>query len=158
MLVNFYNNKSANNVVHKNIGSVISSQRCQIWDDISIQQPVLLVDYSDSLIDTNYSDALIDANYCYIEKFKRYYYIVDSTVYDGNKLKLSLASDVLMSFWNSFSGSQCQAKRSSSHPNWNMDDPTRVYEPQPTYYPRKLGGMEFTPSDAEGYFVLTIGG
>lgn len=149
MLVNFYNNKSANNVVHKNIESVTEPQNCQIWDDVSIQQPVLLVDYF-----SNFDKC----NYCYIEQFHRYYYIVDVTIYDGNKLKLSLASDVLMSFWNSFSGSQCQAKRSSSHPNWNMDDPTRVYEPQPTYYPRKLGGMEFTPSDDEGYFVLTIGG
>lgn len=144
MNVVFYNNSSDNNVVHKNI-TQIKSYECELHRECMVQNPTLLVPME---------DALLSANYCYIAKFNRYYYISGISIYSGNLTAISLKVDVLMSFWDNFKDSPCQAKRSYSHFNKNMEDETRTYNPQPDYEFRRISNMEFRPN-REGTYVLT---
>lgn len=146
--VQFYNNSSANNVVPKIKSAIGNPIVCSIFEECDILAPTLLVDYADSVI---------NANYCYIAKFGRYYYITGNTIYDGNKVRLSLKCDALESHWNSFKGSICQAKRSSSNYNEDLEDNTRTYKAQPTYNPISVGEVSFKP-DMFGSYVITVGG
>lgn len=148
MNVVFYNNKSDNNEVSKELTNV-GSFDCELHRECSVQTPTMIVPMS---------DALLSANYCYIPKFGRYYYIAEMNIFSGDLVAISLKVDVLKSFWNDFKGSRCQAKRSSSKPNYNLPDETKTYKPQPKYYARKLSSMEFTPNNTTGYYVLTVGG
>lgn len=147
MIVNFYNNSSDKADVHKSISHIIDFD-CDVFNDCSIQNPQLIVPMS---------DALINANYCYIAKFKRYYYIVDSTIYNGDMLRVILKSDVLMSFWKVCSGSRVIAKRSQSHPNPNIPDNYDVYKSQSKFVRRK-DTNKFTPTANGGCYILTLGG
>lgn len=146
--VQFYNNSSANNVVPKIKNTIGNPIVCSIFEECDILEPTLLLDYNDNII---------NANYCYIAKFGRYYYITGNTIYDGNKVRLSLKCDALESHWNSFKVSICQAKRSSSNYNEDLEDNTRTYKAQPTYYPITVGEVKFNP-DLQGSYVLTVGG
>lgn len=145
--VKFYNNQSENAEVKKII-SHIETFNCEIYEDCSIQTPTIIVPMSDSLT---------WANYCYIEKFHRFYYIVSSTIYDGNLVRISLKCDVLMSFWNSFSKSKCIAKRSSSSFNTSIPDNFEVFSPQPEIK-RTKDTNKFQPTSSGGCYILTIGG
>lgn len=145
--VQFYNNSSANNVVPKIKSAIGNPIVCSIFEECDILAPMLLVDYTDSVI---------NANYCYIPKFGRYYYITGNTIYDGNKVRLSLKCDALESHWNSFKGSICQAKRSSNRGNKMLVDDTKSYLAQPFYDYRELP-FEFNPNQ-NGTYVVTIGG
>lgn len=146
--VQFYNNKSANNVINKDITAIGQPIVCNIFEECNILRPTLLI---------NYTDDLIKANYCYIPKFDRFYYMGTPTIYDGNRLKVDLKSDPLNSFWNSFRGSICQAKRSTNKYNKDIEDTTRTYKPQPIYNPISVGNVQFNPN-IDGSYVITIGG
>lgn len=147
MEIKFYNNISDNDDVKKSI-THIATFDCDIYNDCSIYSPSIIVPMS---------DALINANYCRIEKFKRYYYITNQTIYSGDLVKIDLRCDVLMSFWNSFSKSKCIAKRSSSHQNPNIPDECDVYKPQSKFIRRK-DRTSFTPTSTGGCYILTLGG
>ena len=87
MELQIYNNNSNTNVLNKNI-TLVSTLDFSLKTDNSILQPVLIL--------KNYSAG----NYCYIEKFKRYYYITDIKLLTGGLYQLQLEVDVLMTYKN----------------------------------------------------------
>lgn len=85
MELKIYNNNSNTNVMNKNI-TLLSTLDFSLKIDNSILQPVLIL--------KNYSNG----NYCYIEEFKRYYYITDIKLLTGGLYQLQLEVDVLMTY------------------------------------------------------------
>ena len=85
MELKIYNNNSNTNVMNKNI-TLVSTLDFSLKIDNSILQPVLIL--------KNYSNG----NYCYIEEFKRYYYITDIKLLTGGLYQLQLEVDVLMTY------------------------------------------------------------
>lgn len=87
MELKIYNNNSNTNVLNKNI-TLVNTLDFSLKIDNSILQPVLIL--------KNYSTG----NYCYIEQFKRYYYITDIKLLTGGLYQLQLDIDVLMTYKN----------------------------------------------------------
>ena len=85
MELKIYNNNSNTNVLNKNI-TLVNTLDFSLKIDNSILQPVLIL--------KNY----MGGNYCYIEKFKRYYYITDIKLLTGGLYQLQLEVDVLMTY------------------------------------------------------------
>lgn len=85
MKLKIYNNNSNDNVLNKNI-TLIKEIDFNLKSDNSILQPILIL--------KNYTEG----NYCYIDEFKRYYYINDVRVLKGGLFELHLNVDVLMTY------------------------------------------------------------
>ena len=144
--VKLYQNYSDPNVVYKNI-SLVSTNTCLLTNGCSIDAPEILLDMQSS-IET--------FNYMYIPEFKRYYHATAQIV-NGNHMLISGYTDVLMSFWNNFRGSQCVAQRSTSHQNPDIEDEMLPFKGQPKYIYRR-SSFAFTPSASGGCYILTVGG
>lgn len=141
-----YNNSSAPNVVKKR-KTVLETLTGQLKENVNLERVVIHIPYF-----ANYASC----NYAYIPEFHRYYY-VSVEVMDGERLKLTMKSDPLSSFWNNYCNSPCIARRSSSSPNPNIKDDLIAYKPQPVIIRRKTS-QTFTPSSSGGCYILTIGG
>lgn len=85
MKLKIYDNNSNTNVLIKNI-ELINELDFNLKSDNSILQPILIL--------KNYTTG----NYCYIEEFKRYYYITDIKLLQGGLFELHLDIDVLMTY------------------------------------------------------------
>lgn len=141
-----YNNSSAPNVVHKSL-SQLTSMTGDLIEDVNVERVVLHVPYFESFA---------SCNYAYIPEFKRYYY-VNVEVMNGERLKLSMRSDPLTSFYSNYCASPCIAKRSSSNYNVGIADNVLNFKPQPKFIRRKTSS-KFTPTSSGGCYILTIGG
>lgn len=142
-----YNNKSANNVVHKDI-TQIEVTTCDFYGTLDIKRPVVILVGTTSML----------ANYAYIPSLSRYYYVETSEVQPDGRLILSLNSDVLMSFWNDVQKSPCVANRSSSNYDPYLTDDMVSVKESVRYSIRRLSGS-FAPSQSgANHYVLTIGG
>lgn len=84
----FYQNKSSNITVNKNIVSVFKLEG-SFRDNISVTEPVFTIESTESPV---------IANYCYIPEFKRFYYITDINIIRTNLYEIHCQCDVLMSF------------------------------------------------------------
>lgn len=146
MQISLYNNASAPNVVHKR-KTLLRTLNGTIKEDVNRESVVVTIPYA-----SDYASI----NYAYIPDFKRYYFVSVDTL-KGLRLKLTMKSDALSSFWNNYAGSQCIAKRSSSAPNKDIADNLVHFKSQPIYIRRKTQS-KFTPSSSGGCYILTIGG
>ena len=88
MQVNLCQNLSENNIINKSI-SVVDTADCTIKGPISVENPVLILDYDSSLQ---------DINYIVIPEFNRCYYITDIVNLTGHRYQITCKSDVLESF------------------------------------------------------------
>lgn len=146
MQISLYNNASAPNVVHKR-KTLLRTLNGTLKEDVNRESVVVTIPYA-----SDYASI----NYAYIPDFKRYYFVsVDNL--KGLRLKLTMKSDALSSFWNNYAGSQCIAKRSTSAPNNDIADNLVHFKSQPIYIRRKTQS-KFTPSSSGGCYILTIGG
>ena len=142
-----YNNSSANNVVYKRKTQIGNTLTGQLKENLEMSNVVIHIPYIE-----NYAQV----NYAYIPEFKRYYYTTIE-VLNGGRLKLTMKSDALSSFWGNYKISQCIARRSSSNYNANIKDDVLAFKPQPVIIRRKTSA-KFTPSSSGGCYILTIGG
>ena len=140
-----YNNQGDPRQLTKDLTQIAALQNVQITEECSVVDPVFLLERSDSYI---------TANYCYCEEFKRYYYINNIDILNGNIFRLSCHCDVLMSHQNAILSSSVIASRSASHPNGLIPDP--VCGDAGTYKTtfRKSGIKPFGGSS----YLLTIAG
>lgn len=146
MQISLYNNASAPNVVHKRL-TLLRTLNGTIKEDVNRESVVVTIPYA-----SDYASI----NYAYIPDFKRYYFVsVDNL--KGVRLKLTMKSDALSSFWNNYKNSPCIARRSSSNFNTDLVDDLVHFKSQPIYIRRKTA-QKFTPSSSGGCYVLTIGG
>lgn len=121
--VNFYQNKSANNVVNKDIISTINFN-CVLKDDVDIIKPSLILE-----LDNTGLNAIKISNYCYIADFNRYYYITNIIFMRNNIFKVDLSCDVLMSFKNEIKECTGIIKRQSNDYNLYLNDGSlKVYQ------------------------------
>lgn len=146
MQVILYNCSSAPNVVHKR-KSVVATLNGTLKENTNRESVVLTIGHFE-----NWSGV----NYAYIPDFKRYYF-VSIDVMNGLRLKLTMKSDALSSFWADYSNSQCIAKRSSSNYNPLLRDDVLAFKPQPIYIRNKTLS-KFNPSSSGGCYILTLGG
>lgn len=88
--VKFYHTNSPNNKLGKTLSdeNIIS---CAFKGNCDILNPIIVVK----------SDSFFDYNYCYIEQFKRYYFINDVEILPNNVYTLTLKVDVLDSYKDS---------------------------------------------------------
>lgn len=88
MELNLYNNISNTNVVNKKL-EFLKTINFKMKEDNSIIYPSLVLRGYES------------GNYCYIPQLKRYYYIKNIELMNGNLYRLDLEVDVLMSYKDS---------------------------------------------------------
>ena len=142
-----YNNSSGQNVVYKSYSQKGNAMTGQLIENLNMENVIIHIPY--------FSD-YASVNYAYIPEFKRYYYVTVE-VMKGGRLKLTMKSDALSSFWASFNRSQCIAKRSTSNYNSQIKDDVIAFKSQPKIIRRKTSSA-FTPSSSGGCYILTIGG
>ena len=142
-----YNNSSGQNVVYKRKTQVGQTMTGQLKENVNMEHVIIHVPYF---------NGYASVNYAYIPEFKRYYYVTIEVV-NGGRLKLTMKSDALSSFWQYCSTSQCIAKRSTSNYNTDIKDNVVAFKPQPKIIRRKTSN-KFTPSGSGGCYILTLGG
>lgn len=107
MQVNFYQlYKRVNST--KRPDTVLATLDCQLKEPCSILSPVLIVSTDNTIV--NY-------NYCYIEKWKKYYFITDTVVQTGGRYEVSLSCDELASWKESIGRYTCFVERAASSYN-----------------------------------------
>ena len=103
-----------------------------------------------------YTSAYANINYAYIPEFERFYFVSVDCI-NGQRLRLTMHSDALSSFWDRYKYSPCIAKRSSSNYNPALRDDMIAFKPEPTIIRRKTQA-KFTPSSSGGCYILTMAG
>lgn len=88
MTITFYNNKSENNCVNKDLVQTVSYSDAKATTDLPVQNPVILLKVS----------SFVNSNYCYIPELHRYYYVVSTNWLRNGLLEVTLKVDPLMSF------------------------------------------------------------
>lgn len=118
MTVFLYKNNSQPNVIDKDIDK-IDELNCDLLGVCSELSPVLEIGYNPDFI---------DCNYCYIDVFKRYYYVV-VTVDDAKRMILNCSVDPLMSWKTGILNSEAVVIRNSGigHPTDIKDDSLPIH-------------------------------
>lgn len=110
-------------------------------------------DILNPVIKVNYSQTVLNMNYCYIDAFKRYYFITDMNIKNG-VVYLSLHVDVLMTYKDDIKKSTGHIIRSASNPNYYITDNMVTKQTDVQVYTRRIG-EGFTRADK---YLITIGG
>lgn len=108
-----YTNNSDSNVLNKDI--VLQKQIvCYAnKENIDIFSPVILISYIDI--------KALNINYCYIKELERYYYIHSYQYEKNHLLKITLQTDVLMTFRDNILLSSGVVKNTKNIQNYNSD-------------------------------------
>ena len=150
MKVDFYKMTSSNNTINKIKKKQITLD-CQVYNDCDVVNPFLIL---------NINDVVFSCNYIYIEKFKRFYFINDITISEGNKIVITCHVDVLDTYWSSFKDLPLNIIRNSNVYNLYMKDPlfqcTERTHKQVALCAVPAGGFPFltTPAPQGHSFVL----
>lgn len=96
-------------------GSWYEEKECQLKDDVSLHQPVLLI---------HRDDYNILWNYAYIVEWSRYYFISDAIITTGGIWELALTEDVLATWKTEIGNSSCYVSRSASDGSDFLPDST----------------------------------
>lgn len=150
MLITFYQNKSAPNVIPKD--KTKKFERIgTLKNNTSVRNPVIQLKLAD------YDNAR-QCNYCYIVDFNRYYYIDDIRIVNAI-IEISMTVDVLESYKEDILNSTQLVARQENKKNYSIIDnrlPMCSDVSITCHYPDKTYD-KFTTS--EGFFVLgTTGG
>ena len=143
-----YNNSSAPNVISKRFTQVGSTITGQLIENVKLRNVIITIPYI-----SDYASI----NYAYIPEFHRYYY-VDVETMKGGRLRLTMRSDALSSFWNNYKSSPCIARRSTSSVNPDIKDDVLAYKSQPKIIHSSVPTVAFTPTSSGGCYILTVGG
>ena len=148
MIITLYKSPGERNRLSRPLTEVKTYQNAQLTDVVNVETPELLI---------NRDDTIIGFDYAYIPKFKRYYFLNDIQVVNGNQFKLFLESDPLMSFRQWILNSSCIAKRSTSNINPEIEDNQAAFKNIPKRIHFKMANG-FEPSATGWCYVLTLGG
>lgn len=102
MTVTLYNNKSAVNVLNKNIKTVQNNITATAKGPVDVDRPSLLLDYASA-----------DFNYFYVSDWGRYYFVTSRSLIPGEHIIITGESDPLQSFLDSVSALPVFIVRSS---------------------------------------------
>ena len=148
MIITLYKSPGERNRLSRPLTEVKTYQNAQLTDVVNVETPELLI---------NRDDTIIGFDYAYIPKFKRYYFLNDLQVVNGNQFKLFLESDPLMSFRQWILNSSCIAKRSTSNINPEIEDNQAAFKNIPKRIHFKMANG-FEPSSNGWCYILTLGG
>lgn len=146
MQLTLYNSSSMPSVIYKQ-KTVIETLNGDLKENVNREHVVVTIPYT---------SAYARINYAYIPEFERYYFVSVDCI-NGERLRLTMHSDALSSFWDRYKYSPCIAKRSSSNYNPAIRDDMIAFKPEPTFIRRKTSA-HFTPTSNGGCYILTIGG
>lgn len=107
MTIKLYITNDVINKIEKTLIDELSIE-CHIYDNASIITPVVITANQSCL--TNY-------NYCYIDSYKRYYFITNIEAQNDGFVKISLSCDVLYSYKDVILSSTVIARRSTNKGN-----------------------------------------
>ena len=147
MQIKLYNNQNVKNSINKVLQNEIVLNGT-LKEPSSILSPQIKVVKQD--------DILLK-NYCYIEKFKRYYFIENITVENNNFLTLDLSVDVLESFKNDILKSTQVIGRQENSFDLKIVDSEIIIKPNKKFQVRvfpnsPLSTANFTDDD----FIYTL--
>lgn len=145
MTLDFYQNKSDDKVVNKDLDAIRSSVTCELKSDCSILTPVFLVSGAVS----DYADV----NYVYCEDFYRYYYITDIISAGGSMTEIHCRVDVLMSWKDSFLERDAIVERNAYEYNLMLEDSEFRTYANPIVITKNFSGGFTSPC-----YVLTAAG
>lgn len=141
MIIKLYNTTDDNRVVKKTLTKE-SSKECVLKGAVNVVEPIIELQGN-----------IINYNYCYIEDFKRYYYIVDNTLHN-NITTLRLKSDVLMSSYDNIKNLSAIVRRNTNINNKYINDDKYI-----TQQNTRVQTKEFsTVSNNYSYILLVCGG
>lgn len=146
MQLTLYNSSSMPNVIDK-AKTLIETLEGDLKENVNRENVVVTIPYT---------SAYARINYAYIPEFERYYFVSVDCI-DGQRLRLTMHSDALSSFWDRYKYSPCIAKRSSSNYNPAIRDDMIAFKPEPVFIRRKTSA-HFTPSSSGGCYILTMAG
>ena len=144
MNITLYNNTSDKRYVNKAL-THIATRRCQLKESTDILRPVVIV---------KKNNILLTANYCYIDTFKRYYYIEQSTML-ADIIQLSLTVDVLMSHQLNIKNLNCLIKKNEYNYNPYYIDNGLLTRSDHQYTIDNIGVIG---DDTLHYYIVTSGG
>lgn len=97
-----------------------SDPQCNIKDDCSIMDPVILLDLT--AISFTAGSSLFDCNYIYIPAFKRFYQVKDITTVTSNVFRVSCHVDVLKTYMTAIYSSPCIISKNANNYNLYLND------------------------------------
>ena len=120
MQVELCQNLSENNIINKTV-TVVDTASCTIKGPLSVENPVLILDYDSDLQ---------DINYIRIADFERNYYITDIVNLTGHRYQITCKSDVLESFKQAILGLSAivDKQQGTSLINMYLDDGSYMVE------------------------------
>ena len=103
MELSLYVSTDDENVINKEM--VLQKKiEIKLKDNVDLISPIIILKDDDSL-------NIMNCNYCYLNELKRYYFIRDIALMNGNMFKLILECDVIESFKDDILNSQCKYNR-----------------------------------------------
>lgn len=145
MTLDFYQNKSDDRVVSKDLDAVRTGVSCDQKEDTSILRPVFLVSGKVS----DYADV----NYVQCSDYLRYYYITEIKTAGGGMTEIHCRVDPLMSWKDEFLERDAIVSRNAYEYNLQLDDSEfRTYS-DPIVITKNLTGGLGSPC-----YVLTAAG
>lgn len=103
MELSLYISTDDENVINKEM--VLQKKiEIKLKDNVDLISPIIILKDDDSL-------NIMNCNYCYLNELKRYYFIRDIALMNGNMFRLSLECDVIESFKDDILNSQCKYNR-----------------------------------------------
>lgn len=103
MELSLYISTDDENVINKEM--VLQKKiEIKLKDNVDLISPIIILKDDDSL-------NIMNCNYCYLNELKRYYFIRDIALMNGNMFKLILECDVIESFKDDILNSQCKYNR-----------------------------------------------
>lgn len=112
MEIKIYKTTDDNRVINKTL-ELLKTKKVILKDNVNISSPTFILKYEKSLFE--------NMNYCYIDEFKRYYYIINKECLDSERYSITLSCDVLMSFKDSFINTPMLINRTSNKANSNKE-------------------------------------
>lgn len=143
--VKFYQTAARTNDLYKELVE-LNTLQCTATGEMTLDEMTLDIDF----------DAFnLASNYCYIEAFKRYYFVKPTI--DGNMVHCRLESDPLLSFQNDVLNADVIAARSSSNFSRYLQDPVGATTPKIKTYVSRFA-YTFDTTNSGRHYVLTVGG
>ena len=149
----FKKNQSPDNKCAKVFASTTASYEVYLLDTTNIVNPTidLVADFA----------TIAAYNYCEISALNRKYFIRDITSLDGERVRVSLAVDVLASFYNDVLSAQVLVERSSNKINVYVPDVKLKNSVRGIPQIKTFSGGEWSPTisaDTNGIVITTFGG
>ena len=141
MKMTLYHTDDQANVINKQL-SQLREVNIVLREMVDEKSPVLLV----------HDSTIANANYCYLESFKRYYFIDQVRRFNAHLLQVRLTNDLLMTYKDKIIGQNLIITATSKPSYYSTGLPTQ------TTTIKRLAKSDTTLSDNTSIILTTIGG